>query len=390
MESIEKKEKYKNIILAIIFLFVLLMYALIAFYINKIYEETNNLTFYFIQHILSTTPYILILLASLFRNNKLKFIIKGILITTLLWCIVECFYMPRRYDYIRINGEEPSMAEYKYAILKDVIEGRTSIITIPHTGVLPKEDDIYIGARHRTKTKREYICYLEENGKYNYVTESTKNLNNIINELKKISGMKNLEIKITIEYYNNSGIIKKIEGTSIHDYEEIINKFNLLIEQNIEETENKKNEEEKLKQEEQEIKKKKEEALIKIKQNAIGKNIETIKKELEKNEILDYSIKYISSKLYSSGKICFIDNNKLCFYVVKDNKKEEMIKMPNIKVGMTKEEVMKILNASGLKGYISGTSKAYNNEKSGTLKYYAYSPGTLLPKGLAVGFSIYE
>jgi len=202
--------------------------------------------------------------------------------------------------------------------------------------------------------------------------------------------MKNLEIKITIEYYNNSGIIKKIEGTSIHDYEEIINKFNLLIEQNIEETENKKNEEEKLKQEEQEIKKKKEEALIKIKQNAIGKNIETIKKELEKNEILDYSIKYISSKLYSSGKICFIDNNKLCFYVVKDNKKEEMIKMPNIKVGMTKEEVMKILNASGLKGYISGTSKAYNNEKSGTLKYYAYSPGTLLPKGLAVGFSIYE
>ena len=280
------------------------------------------------------------------------------------------------------------MSRYKYAILKDAIEKRTTTITISYEDICPKEDRVHTGSKVRTETKRIYISFKKDDNEY--VSESTETLNNIINEIKRISSIRNLEIKITIEYYNNSGIIKTIEGVNVHDYKGIANKLSLLIEKNIQEIENKNNKSEKLQQEEQEIKNKKEATLIKVKQNAIGKNIENIKKELEENEISEYSIKYISSKLYSVGSVVFVDNKKTCFYVVKDNEKEDMVKMPNIEPGMTKNEVMEKLNKSGLKGYVYMTLKAYNNEKSGTLKYYSYSPGTLLPKGLEVGFSIYE
>ena len=64
-----------------------------------------------------------------------------------------------------------------------------------------------------------------------------------------------------------------------------------------------------------------------------------------------------------------------------------MIPMPNLKAGMKKEYAIKMLEDAGFKVSVSEFD-AVNGEIPGTLKYYQYSPGTLLPKGLEVNFSV--
>ena len=127
----------------------------------------------------------------------------------------------------------------------------------------------------------------------------------------------------------------------------------------------------------------------KIEKSAVGKKIKDIKKEFEQNSISEYSIQYISSKLYKEGIVAFVDIMEDVFYVVKDNKKEDLVEMPKLTAEMKKDEIIKLLTKNGL-NYEIDVCECYLLERSGKLRTYQYSSGTMLPRGLIVNIEIYE
>ena len=99
-----------------------------------------------------------------------------------------------RYKEVMVKNEKPSMVEYKYFILKDMITKKTS------NGVLTMADSSYV----RYKDGEELYCSKED-----------EKLVNILSELMKY------ENDVKIEYYCNSGMIKSIDGVEKRDYVEI-------------------------------------------------------------------------------------------------------------------------------------------------------------------------
>lgn len=125
------------------------------------------------------------------------------------------------------------------------------------------------------------------------------------------------------------------------------------MEQKAEKIEQEQLEQERIKQEQEKKENEARQLSTKIfttKQNAIGKNIEDVKKELAELGVSDIPIKYISSKYYPIGTVAFVERDGEnftlnTFYVIESNKSEDLTIMPELKINkseITKENVTEI------------------------------------------------
>lgn len=297
------------------------------------------------------------------KKNILKITLIGFILATLFVGVFDIFSMPINYEKIKIEGNTVSMLNYKYAIIKDMIQGKTTTIVT-----------------HNVNCYNDYIEYFNEQEQYSYCSRENPQLIRIVNELLIY------EDQFKIEYYNNTGIIKSIDEIAKTDYEKLNERVNLIkdnfkyeIEKEIQKQEEEINEERQLNKIKNEIM-----------NNAIGHKIEEIENKLKENEIVDYSIEYISSKLYDIGTVAFVEKRKspCIYYVIKDNEKEDLVEMPKLKIGMTKDDIIETLQSREL-NYEYDTVN-WGDHQSGTLHTCSFSAGTLLPKGTVVWFSIDE
>lgn len=331
------------------------------------YCNNSNISLYFLAtmfpNIILMIIFTIIGMIKAKKKNILKITLIGFILATLFVGIFDIFNMPTNYEEIKVKGNAVSMLNYKYAILKDMIQGKTTIIVTQNVSCYSN-----------------YIKYFSEEKQYVYCSKENSQLVQIANELLKY------EKQLQIEYYNNTGIIKSIDGIEKSNYKVLSEKVKILI--------NKQTEEEMAKIQEQEKENKEKRELNKIKNdimtNAIGQPIEKIEQQLKENSFSDYSIKYISSKLYNTGIVAFVEKKKspYTYYVVKDNNKEDFVKMPKLAFGMTKDEIIEKLQENGL-NYEYDTCN-WGDHESGTLHTCGYAAGTLLPKGTIVWFSIDE
>lgn len=359
--SISRK---KSIILLGIGFEYLCMYIIL----NTLYIQSNKLIFHFITILWATITFPLLIIVisfSIYRIKKDIYKWFEIIITIFMLFFVNYLsfrVLPLQNTYVNIDGKKLSRYSYNYEMLKDVINQQTEKTTLKAC------DIITVNVRGDF-----YVCYtvLKENNKsYQYSSDYSIDIIKLINDLQS------LEDEIVIEYYVNSGVIKSIDGFDLNKLVEKVE--NLKIKDSSKNT-----------KEQQELR-----STISVKdeiiQNAVGKKIENVKNELQMNLINDYSIKYISSKLGGIHDVIFVDKNDFCFYVIGDDNHEEMTQMPNLKQGLKKNEVIKILEKKGLnyKFYQGG----YTNDKTkiDTLCSYTYVPGTLIPKGLEVEIGLYR
>ena len=170
-----------------------------------------------------------------------------------------------------------------------------------------------------------------------YSSEATDALVKIVNQLKLY------EDTVKIEYYNNSKIIKSIDGIDKFNYDQLKERVEYLIKKKTEELELEKIEKEKIKQEKEQKEKEATELSTKIyttKRDSIGKNIEDVKKELEELGVSDIPIKYISSKYYPIGTVAFVERSSLnTLYVIESNETEDLTIPPKLKLELKKKEL---------------------------------------------------
>lgn len=369
----------KKIDLKIIFV-VLLMVAVTIFllFINSfLYTKTNLLIFYFFDVWCkdSLCAWICIFIVFLYivyemkKENKIVNLTKPFLIffavSIVGMLIVNLFPVSKSYNDIMINGKKPSRLEYKFNILCDAISGKTKKNTI-----LIEDIDIYENHysyrvnRHRKGANSYYISFVVGINKYSSV-EQYKTIK-CIDEIIECSD------SIELEYYPNSGIIKSINGIEKNDYK--------LLAYNADKIENDK-------KEEQTNNKQNEIIAYSIMSECVGNSLADVRNMFEEFEIeFEYDVIYISSQMYEIDEIAFYKGEEV--YVVKDNSQEDLVALPTLGTGMTKQEVIDALEEVGL-SYECDTFSCDMCGKN-RLHTVGVAPGTLLPKGYKVWFSVDE
>lgn len=247
-----------------------------------------------------------------------------------------------------------------------------------------------------------------------YSAEVTDTIVEIVNQFKLY------EDTVKIEYYNNSKIIKSIDGIDKFNYDQLRERVEYLIKQKTKELEVERLEEEKIRQEQEQKDKEARELSTKIyttKKDSIGKNIEDVKKELEELGVSDIPVKYISSKYYPIGTVAFVerDGEKSLlntFYVIESNENEDLAILPELdlkseneeltigsnKIKLTKENITKIqeqltesFEKCGLKCQIViSTTKSSDRNENILPSFLITSPGEgqYYPKGSVFKISI--
>ena len=273
------------------------------------------------------------------------------------------------YSIINVPINDTNIINYETTVIKDLIENKTNV-----------------------EYCTDYKVYLEEirrgygKGKGNPMPFYTAHLSYYIegNDSRFVSGipdsvaliiknnLKYWEKSIEIEYYNNSKVIKAIDGIEISD-KDIIEKLGNRVREL-----SKKN------------KKDKEDSII---YNSIGKNIKEVKKELEENGINDVNIYCINSRYYPIGKVAFVskygdDFSLREIRVVEGDETEDLTKMPQLKVGMSKDEIKQKLKECNL-DYRFTIIRNDSIEK-GLFLYTPPGEGVYVPKGSIVNVTINE
>lgn len=378
-----------NILIYIAIAIVLIISYMLSSYLGKAYIKTNNLWFFLLhENALNIAVCGGIVLSSIFvlaRKKqtsiltKIWIIILVFLGTSILLCTFDAFR--------KTNIGNFNMLEYKYEIIKDIFSNQTTTI---QTSNIYCEKDILTRNRSRHNRKHRYPAYIafgEEDAKNRYYSAELTGASVVT-----IEYLKELEDTITIEYYNNSKIIKSIDGIEKFDVDKFEKRIAYLLDLKKEE----KAKEDKLKQE-QEEKEKIEKNLSTqkyiIAQNSIGKKFEDVKKELEAIGTSDISIKYINSKYYPIGTVAFVERDGenfslKTFYVVENNSSEDLTKMPQLKRGMSKDELIQIFEKSEL-NYKFAVQKSDASVK-GLYLYVPPGTGTYVPKGSIIKVTIYE
>lgn len=222
------------------------------------------------------------------------------------------------------------------------------------------------------------------------LVDTMKNTNNKIVYKKDTLGQKNLLVVIAYIAIILMGAVL-LENTIFAKSEENYLAKKEMINQSLEES-NEKAELERQRREAEEVERLNNKYKIEseIKEKAVGMNIDELIKELEEKNIQNYSVKYISSKLDVVNNVIFVDKNKFCFYVIKDNNSEEMVEMPNLKTYMKKDEIIRLLEEKGVNYEFHGAMYIDKEEYVGTLSTYTYKPGTLIPKGIEVEIGLWQ
>ncbi len=387
-----KENKVKS--LGIFFLEVILVILIligIVMLSKNIYISTGNLLFYLIYiHLISVNGFWLVSLVIPYFINEMfvkkirnKFLVYlfGLL---LFW---TCMDLMNANVYRFLNKKSnTNIISYKCQILEDAIKCNTTNIESNFNNVVSSKTTVNGARRKSIFFWPGYISFYDSNEKEIYM-EAYDELIEIVDRLKKINA------RVYIEYYNNSGIIKSIEGIDIFDYDKLNKRVEELENQHQEEIkEIKKEQEQEQKQKEQEEKAKSdlETVIYRIKINSVGKNIEDVKEELEQFGCTDYTIKYVSTKFYTIGTVAFIEriNGKIgAFYVVENNDKEDLVKMPVLNNNMSKTDVIKILQQNDLK-CLSYSNEEYEiDDDSDNFVIYLCAPpgeGEYVPKNAVV------
>lgn len=308
--------------------------------------------------------------------SDIKRMLRGGLLIAAAWIvIINLFSVSKDYEAVLIQGKKPSRMAYKFHILQDAISGETKVETFPVDQVIPFINEYHVssGRGHSgSDITTYYIVYeSEEKGKFASL-ESWQ-------VWKYVEWIKERSDTIKIEYYVHSGIIKTIDGIDKNDRKALFDGM-AKIEEDLR-LQAEREELQKQKLNEQETKR------YQIIKQSVGKNIEDVRQELEVENIpFIHNVKYISSLRFACNTIAFWDNEDV--YVVRDNLEEEMIPVPRVELGMSKEEIIAVLTGAGFT-YECDTFQCSLHEK-GTLHTIRFGGGELVPKGYKVRFSIDE
>ncbi len=205
---------YIKFVLFILLFLIVFIGLFVSFYNIEIikYCNNSNIFLYFlvtmIPNIILMITFIIIGIINSKKKKMLKTILIGFILSALFIGMFDIFYMPTNYDEIVIKGNRVSMLNYKCAILKDMIQGKTTTIVTPNV----------ICYRYRG----DYIAYFGEQKQDKYCSKENSKLVKIVQELIKY------EEEVKIEYYNNTGIIKSIDEIDKNDYEKLLERVKLL------------------------------------------------------------------------------------------------------------------------------------------------------------------
>lgn len=385
----EKKYSLKmrdTIIATIVMVLVFVGFTTIDYKLYSSYNETNELVYYFISVLFEDPAVIIIfflflLLAYLlYEFRKEGYIIKwrkvfgiALAISAVIVLLIDLSEVSNKLEGILIDNKRPSKLEYKYNIFLDVLENETVTENIPTTKIRTYTER-YTYRKSTTTHYSYYVSYWTADNRRMSVVEE-------YNLVQCIEGLKEIDDNIQIEYYPHSGIIKSINGVVKHE----CNKLDAYISDKVEEIELKKRleEEEILRQEEEanKIARRKNTIL----NESIGRNIDEVMLQFEEEKLsFESEIIYISSQMYDIGTIVFRNNEAV--YVVKDNLGEDMVPIPNMELGMTKEQIISLLTEAEFDYHCSEYSCDTHGKNK--LHTYQFSPGTLVPRGYDVGFSV--
>ena len=225
-------KKYLVALFAII-LIQIILYVIVEF----LYYHNASLILAFVRAITKNQffIYILILPFIIYKFAKKQLLekedqdelikqksIKPVLIIIL--CILFfCVLVPPA--EVRINNKRPGILIYQCYIVKDMIEGETTTISVKSKKI--DTNAILIYAPSQTHTNRHslpktyYVRY--------YVTDTYQNSSpENMKVVSIIDSLKGYEDEVAIEYYNNSGIIKSIDGIDKNDYEALKERRKML------------------------------------------------------------------------------------------------------------------------------------------------------------------
>lgn len=227
-----------------IVLFLIIILVCCGVGIDMLFSFNSRLSVYFLCYFckeISTyvTSGIIILLVLIFIYKELnktisykKLIKKSLLISIIPFCIVEFIESPKN---VKINNEYPNRLDYQIKIVKDLIENKTTTITINTNNIESYPTILYDSSTtHRKKNNSSHSeidkCYVvyKQGNTAEYVCSQAEN-KYVVFIIKKL---KQLENEITIEYYNNTGIIKAIDGINKNEFQKLNERVKFLKKQN--------------------------------------------------------------------------------------------------------------------------------------------------------------
>ena len=379
-----KKKKIKEWAIAIL---AIIVWLCIGYVFMNVFPEIGHPFFYFLSVLYDDSLRIAVLLflvlaGVLFSLRKeggreeSKGILKIFFLIAGVWIlIVNLFPVKDEYESVLIDGKTPSKLSYKAHILQDACSGETKVETLPVEKVSAFRSEYSVGGGRHSSSRRITTYFIgfetEENG--TFASRESGVL------WKYVSWMKENTDTIQIEYYVHSGMIKTIDGVDKKDIDGLSANI-VAVEEAL-----------KLQAEQEELLKRQEEKKAgiryRIMSESVGKTLEEVKEELEAEDIpFIHEVNYISSQMYECNVIAFSDNEEV--YVVRDNLKEDMIPVPKLRLGMTKEEVIATLTEAGF-DYEYDTFSC-SMHRSGELHTSHFGGGELAPKGYKVWFSIDE
>lgn len=380
----EKKKNFQEWVIAIL---AIVVWLGIGYVFLNIFPKMGHPFFYFLSVLyddsLRVAMLLLLILAGVMfllrkegGREEMRGLFRFFFLVAGAWILIlNLFPVSKAYEEVLIDGKTPSKMLYKVHILKDAFSGETEVETLSADKITPFSSGYRVKGGRHSSSRRINTYYIEfetkENGTYASYESGVL--------WKYVTWMKEHTDTIQIEYYVHSGMIKSIDGVDKRNIDGLSARI-VTVEEEL-----------KLRAEQEQLQKiqeeKKETRRYQIMSQSVGRTLEEIKRELEAEDIpFTHTVKYISSQMYECNVIAFSDNEEV--YVVRDNLEEEMIQVPKMRHGMTKEEVIVTLTEAGFTYEYDTFSCSMH--RAGELHTCHFGGGEWAPKGYKVWFSIDE
>lgn len=322
--------------------------------------------------------------------------------------IMNCFPVDKKFGVVRLGGsdypggelwtvnERPSRMEYKIELFKDAILGKTCTATLDLKDVKAGQQTYHYTVRQRhgsiSRNGRTNYFAFDDGGDGCYVAV-------LLNEvpvkyvLERQEMAELLSDKIVVEYYPNSGFVKRMDGCNPYQQSALEAVLVPLREKYAAEERQKRLEEE-TREREEEARRQEENRRIHfrvqtmLEEGRVGHSLSDLKKEFEKASVpFEYEVVYVSTEHYAVGEIAFYDHARGTLYVVKDQDREEMTEVPYFGHNATAAEIKAVLEKSGIL-YECAVGDDAKSEEELRLNTYYCGPGTLIPRAYVYWFSV--
>ena len=214
-----------------------------------------------------------------------------------------------------------------------------------------------------------------------------------VQEREKLSDL--ISDKIVIEYYPKSGFVKTIDGYSPYDQEGLSASMDLLLEkyevakaEYEEQAEKERAVQEAIRQEEL----RKTHFLVNtmVTEGRVGHLLADVEAEFKANAVpFEIGVIELCTERFEVGQIAFYDQANRLVYVVKDQSREEMVKVPDFGKEPSATRVKTVLEAAGIAYECDMLAEAKDkDEQKMKLNTYYCGPGTWIPKDWVYWFSV--